>query len=86
MLKIRLKRYGRKKQAIYRIVTIDSRKRRDGRALEEVGFYNPFTKETKLNMGKIKKRIKNGAQLSDTVQSLLNQFTNSKKIDSQQEV
>jgi len=71
MLKIRLKRYGRKKQAIYRIIVIDSKKRRDGRALEEVGFYNPLTKETKLNIEKIENRIYNGAQLTKTVANLI---------------
>lgn len=71
MLKIRLKRYGRKKQAIYRIIVIDSKKRRDGRALEEVGFYNPLTKETKLNIEKIENRIDNGAQLTKTVANLI---------------
>jgi len=71
MLKIRLKRYGRKKQAIYRIIVIDSKKRRDGRALEEVGFYNPLTKETKLNIEKIENRINNGAQLTKTVANLI---------------
>jgi len=71
MLKIRLKRYGRKKQAIYRIIVIDSKKRRDGRALEEVGFYNPLTKETKLNIEKIENRIHNGAQLTKTVANLI---------------
>lgn len=76
MLKIRLKRYGRKKQAVYRIIIIDSRKRRDGRALEEVGFYNPLTNETKMNIPEIEKRIKNGAQLSNTVKNLLNKVTN----------
>ena len=53
MLKIRLKRQGRKKQAVYRVIVIDSRKRRDGKALEEVGFYNPLTKETRLNFERI---------------------------------
>lgn len=76
MLKIRLKRYGRKKQAIYRVIVIDSRKRRDGRALEEVGFYNPLTKETKLNLPQIEQKIKHGAQLSNTVRNLLNKITN----------
>lgn len=71
MLKIRLKRYGRKKLAIYRIIVIDSKKRRDGRAIEEVGFYNPLTKETKLNITKIEHRIYQGAQLTNTVKSLL---------------
>lgn len=62
MLKIRLKRYGRKKQATYRITVIDSKKRRDGRGIEEVGFYNPLTKETKLDIDKIEQRISQGAQ------------------------
>lgn len=75
MLKIRLKRYGRKKQAIYRVIVIDSRKRRDGRALEEIGFYNPLTKETKLNLPQIEQRIKHGAQLSNTVRNLLSKIT-----------
>lgn len=71
MLKIRLKRYGRKKMSIYRIIVIDSRKRRDGKALEEVGYYNPLNNEARLNIDKIKKRIKQGAQLSKTVKSLV---------------
>ena len=71
MLKIRLKRNGRKKQAIYRIIVIDSRKRRDGRALEEVGFYNPFTKTIKINVEKVEKRINQGAQLTQTVKKLV---------------
>ena len=76
MLKIRLKRCGRKKQAIYRIVVIDSKKRRDGRALEEVGFYNPYTKETKLNIQKIEQRIHKGAQLTSTVKNLIQNIQN----------
>lgn len=76
MLKIRLKRYGRKKQAIYRIIIIDSKKRRDGKALEQVGFYNPFTKEIKLNIEKIEERIHQGAQLTKTVKNLVNNTKN----------
>lgn len=72
MLKIRLKRLGRKKIANYRIILIDSRKKRDGRALEELGFYNPLTKETKINIKSIKEKIKQGAQLTSTVKYLLN--------------
>lgn len=71
MLKIRLKRYGRKKRAVYRIIVIDSRRRRDGMALEEVGFYNPLTKESKINIPKIKTRINNGAQISKIVEKLI---------------
>lgn len=71
MLKIRLKRYGRKKLSIYRIIVIDSKKRRDGKAIEEVGSYNPLSNEAKLNIKKIKERMNQGAQLSETVKSLV---------------
>ena len=74
MLKIRLKRYGRKKKAVYRIIVIDSKKKRDGKALEEVGFYNPFTKETKINIERINSRITQGAQFTDTVKSIINKL------------
>lgn len=76
MLKIRLKRYGRKKLSIYRIIVVDSRKRRDGKALEEVGYYNPLNKEARLNIDKIKKRIKEGAQLSKIVKNLVENTKN----------
>nr|QCI06255.1 ribosomal protein S16 [Dicranema revolutum] len=72
MLKIRLKKFGRKKQPSYRIVVIDSRKRRDGKALEEVGFYNPLTKQNKLKLQRIQKRIEEGAQMTETVKNLIN--------------
>lgn len=71
MLKIRLKRHGRKKYALYRIIVIDSTKRREGKAIEEVGFYNPFTKETRLNLYRIDKKIQEGAQLTHTVHYLI---------------
>ena len=71
MLKIRLKRFGRKKKAVYRIIVIDSKKRRDGKALEEVGFYNPFTKEKKINIEKVHNRIAQGAQLTHTVKNIV---------------
>jgi len=76
MLKIRLKRNGRKKYAVYRIIVIDSKKRRDGKSIEEVGFYNPLNKITKINIDKIEKRILQGAQLTPTVQSLVNRIKN----------
>lgn len=73
MLKIRLKRIGRKKRPSYRIIAIDSRKRRDGQPIEELGSYNSLTKNSKLNIIKIQEHIKNGAQLTDTVKYLLDQ-------------
>nr|YP_010873272.1 ribosomal protein S16 [Nemalion vermiculare]WGV34461.1 ribosomal protein S16 [Nemalion vermiculare] len=72
MLKIRLKRYGRKKSPSYRIVVIDSRKRRDGRPLEELGFHNSLTNETTLDLKKMSLYTSNGAQTSKTVQFIYN--------------
>lgn len=74
MLKIRLKRVGRKKQPCYRIIIIDSRKRRDGKGLEEIGFYNPITKQNKINRTKINKRIQEGAQMTKTIKNLINKL------------
>ena len=71
MLKLRLKRFGRKKQACYRIVATDSRTKRDGRAIEELGFYNPMTDETHLKFQRIKARLEQGAQPTETVYSIL---------------
>ena len=76
MLKIRLKKFGRKKQPSYRIIAIDSKKRRDGKAIEELGFHNPLTKQTKLNTAEIQKRISCGAQLTKTVENLMNRTMN----------
>ncbi|MBC6424608.1 MAG: 30S ribosomal protein S16 [Hormoscilla sp. SP5CHS1] len=71
MIKLRLKRYGKKREASYRIVAIDSRARRDGRPLEELGFYNPRIDETRLNVPGLVKRVKQGAQPTDTVRRIL---------------
>lgn len=71
MVKIRLKRFGKKHEVSYRIVAIESKARRDGRPLEELGFYNPRTDQTTLNAPAIAKWLKNGAQPTDTVRSIL---------------
>lgn len=71
MIKLRLKRYGKKRAASYRIVAMNSRDRRDGRPLEELGFYNPMTDETNFKVEPILKRLKAGAQPTDTVRRLL---------------
>lgn len=76
MLKIRLKRFGRKKHPSYRIVIIDSRKKRDGKALEEVGFYNSLNKVQKINIIRIKKRISQGAKPTKIVERLIKKSTN----------
>jgi len=71
MIKLRLKKYGRKGQPCYRIVAMDSRTKRDGRAIEELGFYNPMTDETHLNFTKVVTRLKQGAQPTETVLNIL---------------
>ncbi|MBW4575124.1 MAG: 30S ribosomal protein S16 [Aphanothece sp. CMT-3BRIN-NPC111] len=70
MVKLRLKRYGKKREVSYRIVAIKSTARRDGRPLEELGFYNPRTDETRLDVPGIVKRLKEGAQPTETVRRL----------------
>jgi len=71
MIKLRLKRYGKKREVSYRIVAMHSSTRRDGRPLEELGFYNPRTDETRLEVPAIVKRLKEGAQPTETVRRLL---------------
>jgi len=72
-VKIRLRRMGAKKAPFYRVVVADSRFPRDGRFIEEIGYYDP-TKEpsiVKIDAEKVKKWLANGAQPTDTVRSLL---------------
>ena len=72
-VKIRLRRMGAKKAPFYRVVVADSRFPRDGRFIEEIGYYDP-TKEpsiVKIDAEKAKKWIANGAQPTDTVRELL---------------
>jgi small subunit ribosomal protein S16 len=71
MLKMRLKRLGKKREVSYRIVIAQSTSRRDGRPVAEVGFYNPRTNETRLNEEAIADWLKKGAQPTDSVRSLL---------------
>jgi len=71
MLKIRLKRIGRKKRPFYRIILIDSRKKRDGRAIEELGFYNPLNKQHTINIKKVNERQSEGAQITQTLKNLI---------------
>jgi small subunit ribosomal protein S16 len=71
MIKLRLKRFGKKFEVSYRIVAMNNDTRRDGRPLEELGFYNPRTDEVKLNAEAITKRLQEGAQPTDTVRRIL---------------
>ena len=71
MIKLRLKRFGKKKEASFRIVACNSTSRRDGRPLQELGFYNPRTKETRLDTEALRLRLTQGAQPTDVVRTLL---------------
>ena len=73
MVKIRLKRMGQKKAPFYRVVVADSRYPRDGRFIEEIGYYNPLTNpaDIKIDAEKATKWLNNGAQPTDTVRALL---------------
>ncbi|MCD2320370.1 30S ribosomal protein S16 [Borreliella burgdorferi] len=73
-VKIRLKRMGAKKRPYYRVVVMNSTSPRDGRAIEELGYYHPVEKQNqiKIKEDRIKDWISKGAILSDTVKMLLN--------------
>ena len=73
MVKIRLKRIGAKKAPFYRVVVADGRYARDGRFIEEVGYYNPMANpaEVKIDAEKVNTWLKNGAQPTDTARALL---------------
>lgn len=72
MVKIRLKRMGSKKNPFYRIVVADSRRARDGKFIEQLGYYDPLTepKTIKFDQEKAEQWIANGAKASETVQKL----------------
>ena len=72
-VRFRLKRVGAKIAPVYRIVVADSRCPRDGRFIEEIGYYNPISEpvELKVDLAKADEWIKKGAQPSDTVRGLL---------------
>lgn len=80
-VKIRLRRMGAHKKPFYRIVVADSRSPRDGRCIEEIGYFNPMVNpvDIKLDMGKVEKWIKNGAQPTDRVKSIINEIKNPKE-------
>ncbi|MBQ4091454.1 MAG: 30S ribosomal protein S16 [Clostridia bacterium] len=73
MVKMRLRRMGAKKAPFYRVVVADSRYPRDGRFIEEIGYYNPQTEpaEIKIDADKANSWIAKGAQPTDTVKALL---------------
>ena len=85
MVKIRLQRFGTHKNPYYRVVVADSRSPRDGRFIENIGFYHPLRDENKLKIDEEKALawLSKGAQPSDTVKSLFNQLgINAKFVES----
>ena len=71
MIKLRLRRFGKNREASFRLVACNSTSRRDGRPLQELGFYNPRTKETRLDTEALRIRLGQGAQPTDAVRALL---------------
>ena len=73
MLKLRLKRLGKKRYPSYRLVIMENSFRRNGRPIEEVGYYNPITKKYQFDVEKIKKWLNYGVKPTETVLNLLRQ-------------
>ena len=71
MLKLRLKRIGRKRSPAYRLVVMENTFRRDGRPIDEVGYYNPISKESHFEIEKIQKWLTYGVKPTKTVLMLL---------------
>ncbi len=71
MVKIRLKRIGRKKLPIYKVVVTDERAKRDGRAIDILGTYNPKSKEIQIDVEKVNEWLKKGAQPTERVSAIL---------------
>ena len=72
---IRLKKFGTKKRPYYRIVVVDSRAPRDGKTIEELGYYHPIEAEEKqisFDQEKIRTWLDKGVKVSDTVRGILN--------------
>jgi len=76
-LRLRLTRMGSKKKPFYRLVALDSETRRDGRALEYLGYYNPLQNppEIKIDIEKVRAWMEKGAKPTDTVRSLLKKIS-----------
>lgn len=71
MLAIKLKRIGKKHQPSYRVIIAEKKSKMGGRFIEDLGWYNPFSKEFKVNKKRIEFRLKTGAQPTDSVYNLL---------------
>jgi len=82
MVKIRLTRGGAKKRPFYHIIVTDSRKKRDGRSIERLGYYNPVAqgneKRVELDTDRVKHWVSHGAQLTDKVSALVKEVSSAK--------
>lgn len=74
MLKIRLKRTGRKSRPFYKIVVMENLSRRDGKSIEDLGYYDPIKKIINFNKASLYKHINNGAKPTNTVRHLIYQM------------
>lgn len=83
MVKIRLKRFGYKKNPVYRIVVLNSTTKREAAPIQQLGYYNPKTKEMQLDKQSALDWIKKGAQPTQTVQFLINNCTEEGKLNYQ---
>nr|YP_010463786.1 ribosomal protein S16 [Anemia phyllitidis]UUL71053.1 ribosomal protein S16 [Anemia phyllitidis] len=83
MVKIRLKRCGGKQRATYRIIVIDSRSRREGRAIREVGFYDPQEEQIRLDVLSLNFFLERGAKATETVRDMLRRAEVVKRIEIQ---
>jgi small subunit ribosomal protein S16 len=86
MISIRLMRLGAKKKPFYRIVAIDSRKPRESKAKDILGYYNPLKEppEIMVDLERVKFWLERGAQASNTVQSLIDKVSKPEKLSNQQ--
>ena len=71
MLKVKLFQRGKKHQRTYRIVIAEARSKRDGKFVDDLGFWNPQTKKLKINKKKLGQWTSNGAQLTEGVKKLI---------------
>ena len=79
MLKLRLRKIGRKGSPSYRIVIMENSTRRNGQTIDELGFYNPVSKQFHIDKYKVKKWLENGAKPTNTVKNLIKQLNLTEK-------
>lgn len=81
MLKIRLKRAGRKGQPFYRIVLMESLSKRDGKAIEQLGYYDPIKKVIDFDKNLLAKYLNVGAYPTDTMRHLISKMLHNKELN-----